>query len=205
MYEVMRKKLLLAIAFATGIWAYVLMFAAIPKPGMAVTPGAAPASTDDNIVALFSPSGGCTDALLEEMKKATQSIDIQIYNFTSQVIAQAVVDARNKGLRVRVVLDKSQRTDRNSAAAFLKSHGVAVFIDDQHAIAHNKVVLIDNKVILTGSFNFTKASEERNAENLLIMRDPRPKLLAGFVSNFEHHLGHSTPYVVPKETLNAER
>ena len=150
-----------------------------------------PASSDENIVALFSPSGGCTDALIDEINKATVSVDVQVYSFTSQVVAQALVDARDRGVRVRVVLDKSQRIDRSSSATLLKSHGVAVFIDEQHAIAHNKVVLIDGKVIVTGSFNFTKASEERNAENLLIMRAPKPKLLAGFVSNFEHHLGFS--------------
>ena len=44
-------------------------------------------------------------------------------------------------------------------------------IDDQHAIAHNKMMIIDNATIITGSFNFTKAAEERNAENLLVLKD----------------------------------
>lgn len=196
MYGVMRKKLLLAIAFAIGVWAYVLILAAAPKPGAAPAPNHEIAA-DDRIVAFFSPSGGCTDALINEIKSASLSLDIQAFTFTSPEIAQAVVDAQNRGVRVRVILDKSQRIDRNSSAAFLQKSGISVLIDDQHALAHNKVVLIDGKVIITGSFNFTRASEERNAENLLILRDVRPRLMDSYESNFEHHLSHSIPYGVP--------
>ncbi|HET6250397.1 MAG TPA: phospholipase D family protein [Tepidisphaeraceae bacterium] len=188
----MRKKLLLAIAFSLGIWAYLLVLAA-PRFGSASAsvnnPGA-----EDGINAFFSPNGGCTDAIVTELSKATKSIDVQAYSFTSPPLAQALVDANNRGVMVRIVLDKGQRTDHYSSATFFLNHHVPVYIDDQHAIAHNKIMLIDGKVLITGSFNFTRASEDRNAENLLIIHD-RPKLLAAYVGNFEHHFGHSIPMV----------
>ena len=100
-------------------------------------------------------------------------------------------------MRVRVVLDKSQRGERYSSATFLKNHGVAVWIDDGHAIAHNKVILIDGETVITGSFNFSKAAEERNAENLLII-EGRPDLASAYTANFEKHLGHAEAYTGPK-------
>jgi phosphatidylserine/phosphatidylglycerophosphate/cardiolipin synthase-like enzyme len=189
----MRKKLLLAIAFSLGIWAYVLTLAAVPRANTAAAPILDP---EEGIMALFSPSGGCTDALVAEINKSTKTLDIQAYTFTSAPIAQAVTMAYDRGVKIRILLDKSQRTDRNSVAAFFHSHHLLVYIDDQHGIAHNKVVLIDGKVLMTGSFNFTKSSEERNAENLLIIKG-RPKLVSAYQSNFDHHWSHSIPFGSP--------
>ncbi|HTR44450.1 MAG TPA: phospholipase D-like domain-containing protein, partial [Thermodesulfovibrionales bacterium] len=58
-----------------------------------------------------------------------------------------------------------------SAADFTFNMGIPTYIDAQHAIAHNKVMIIDKETVITGSFNFTKAAEERNAENLLILKN----------------------------------
>lgn len=65
-------------------------------------------------------------------------------------------------------------------------------IDSAHAIAHNKVMVIDTNVVMTGSFNFTKGAEERNAENLLVVKD---KTLADkYEENWKKHDAHSQPY-----------
>jgi phosphatidylserine/phosphatidylglycerophosphate/cardiolipin synthase-like enzyme len=69
-----------------------------------------------------------------------------------------------------VVLDKSQETEKYSSATFLANAGVPVRIDDDFAIAHNKIMILDEETVITGSFNFTKAAEERNAENVLVIR-----------------------------------
>jgi phosphatidylserine/phosphatidylglycerophosphate/cardiolipin synthase-like enzyme len=66
-------------------------------------------------------------------------------------------------------------------------------IDTNHAISHNKVMVIDGELVLTGSFNFTKAAQEKNAENLLIIRDPA--LAAQYTKNWDVHRQHSQPYV----------
>jgi phosphatidylserine/phosphatidylglycerophosphate/cardiolipin synthase-like enzyme len=94
---------------------------------------------------------------------------------------------------VAVVLDKSQETARYTSATYLHNHGVPTFIDDRHAIQHNKVMLIDARTIITGSFNFSRAAEERNAENLLIIRD-HPELMEAYLSDFRKHLEHSKRY-----------
>ncbi len=189
----MRKKLLLAIVFSLGIWSYMLVMAMPSRIGSAAIPPATdPARGDDGITALFSPSGGCTEAIVSEIGKAAQSLDIQAYVFTSPAISGAVLEANKRGVHIRIVLDKSQRSDHNSAATLLANRGIPVYVDDQHGIAHNKLILIDGKVLITGSFNFSKASEERNAENLLIIRN-HPKLMADYQANFERHQSHSVP------------
>ena len=125
---------------------------------------------NSRVAVFFSPKGGCTEAVVEELGKAHETVLVQAYSFTSAPIAKALVEAHQRGVRVEVLLDKSKRTERYSSATFLSHAGIATFIDGRHAIAHNKVMVIDAQIVLTGSFNFTKAAEERNAENLLVLR-----------------------------------
>ena len=91
-----------------------------------------------------------------------------------------------------MILDKSQRTEKYSSATFLQNVGIPTFIDDKHAIAHNKIMVIDGKTVTTGSFNFTKAAEESNAENLLVIRDA--DLAAKYAKSWQEQLAHSAPY-----------
>lgn len=95
-------------------------------------------------------------------------------------------------MKVETVLDKSNRTQKYSSADFLAHAGIPVRIDAAHAIAHNKIMVLDGKTVITGSFNFTKAAEERNAENLLVIRDG--KIAEQYVKNWRLHAGHSEEY-----------
>ena len=140
----------------------------------------------------FSPMGGATELVVDAIQRAQRSIHVQAYSFTSAPIARALVDASRRGVHVEVILDKSQRTERYSEADFLAHAGIPVAIDAAHAIAHNKVMIIDDDTVVTGSFNFTKAAEERNAENVLVIRDPA---MAGrYRANWIEHRRHSEPY-----------
>jgi phosphatidylserine/phosphatidylglycerophosphate/cardiolipin synthase-like enzyme len=141
----------------------------------------------------FSPNGGCTEAILKEINQAKTEILLQAYSFTSRPIAQALIRAQKRGVKISAVLDKSNRSHKYSAATFLKNLGISVLIDDQHAIAHNKIMIIDNRVVITGSFNFTAAAENKNAENLLIL-DDLPDLTRAYRENFQNHLRHAVSY-----------
>src|SRR5208282_96015 len=100
---------------------------------------------------------------------------------------------KKRSISIIAVLDKSQRTERYTAATFLANAGIPVYIDDKHAIAHNKIIIIDRSTLITGSFNFTKAAEDKNAENLLVIKGNQ-KLVDQYLRNFEEHKGHSEPY-----------
>ena len=141
----------------------------------------------------FSPHGGCTEAIVRELHKARSVILVQAYSFTSAPIAKALLEAHKRGVKVEVVLDKSQeKGDKYSSADFLLNSGIETKIDAQHSIAHNKVMVIDGEIVITGSFNFTRAAEERNAENLLVLYDR--KLAERYRKNWEEHARHSKAY-----------
>ena len=140
----------------------------------------------------FSPHGGCTEAVVEALGEAKSTVLVQAYSFTSAPIARALVDSRHRGVRVEVVLDKSQRTEKYSSATFVYNNGIPCFIDSQHAIAHNKIIIIDGRTVITGSFNFTKAAEDNNAENMLVIRDV--DLAAKYTQNWNAHRRHSDVY-----------
>jgi phosphatidylserine/phosphatidylglycerophosphate/cardiolipin synthase-like enzyme len=141
----------------------------------------------------FSPHGGCTEAIVKELNKAKTTVLVQAYPFTSAPIAKALLNAHKRGVKVEVILDKSQRTDKYSSATFFYNAGIPVKIDAVHAIAHNKIMIIDGETVITGSFNFTKAAEEKNAENLLVIRDR--KLAERYIKNWQEHDRHSEVYV----------
>ena len=141
----------------------------------------------------FSPDGGATQAIVRELDNATLEILVQAYSFTSAPIAKALVDAHKRGVAVMAILDKSQRTEKYSAATFLTNARIPTYIDDAHAIAHNKIIVIDKQTVITGSFNFTRAAEEKNAENLLIIRSK--DLARLYRENWQNHREHSAEYL----------
>ncbi len=141
----------------------------------------------------FSPKGGCTQAIVKELDKAKTSILIQAYSFTSAPIAKAFQGAHKRGVRVQAILDKSQRKEKYSSADFLAHAGIPTMIDAAHTIAHNKVMIIDGETVITGSFNFTRAAEEKNAENLLIIKDKA--MAEKYARNWRDHAGHSEAYI----------
>ncbi len=151
----------------------------------------------------FSPKGGCTEAVVEALGRSKSTVLVQAYSFTSAPIAKALVEAYRRGVKIEVVLDKSQRTEKYSSATFLYNYGIPCFIDDKHAIAHNKVMVIDGQTVITGSFNFTKAAEESNAENLLVIQDT--DMAARYAQNWQAHRQHSEPYTgLPSRTEQAK-
>jgi len=146
-----------------------------------------PQNTSVNVY--FSPNGGCTEAIVNEIEKAKTEILVHAYSFTSAPIAKALLIARKRNVNVQVILDKSRRKQRYSAYKFFQNQGIPVYIDSAHAIAHNKIIIIDQETIITGSFNFTKAAEEKNAENLLIIKSK--DLAKIYIENWKNHFDHS--------------
>jgi phosphatidylserine/phosphatidylglycerophosphate/cardiolipin synthase-like enzyme len=133
----------------------------------------------------FSPHGRCTEAIVRELDNARSEILMEAYSFTSKDIAAAILNAHKRGVHVEIILDKSNRSAKYSSGDFTSHMGITTYINAAYAIAHNKIMIIDREIVITGSFNFTKAAEEKNAENLLILRN---KDLAGlYLGNWDNH------------------
>lgn len=142
----------------------------------------------------FSPKGGCTSAIVNAINSARQEILAQAYSFTSEPISNALINAYKRKIKVEIILDKSQLTAKSSMLNYVVQSGIPTYIDSRHAIAHNKIMIIDRKTVITGSFNFTNSAEEKNAENLIII--PSNELAKIYIENFTKHKEHSIKYKI---------
>lgn len=141
----------------------------------------------------FSPGGKCTNKIIKETEAATREILVQMFLFTSASLRNALVKAQKRGINVEVILDKGeQKNQQYKTAKALSRGGVSVYTDDKHASAHNKIMIIDREIIITGSFNYTYPAESKNAENILIIRSG--ELAKIYADNWLNHRKHSRKY-----------
>ena len=145
----------------------------------------------------FTPGQDCTGVVVGQIDEASRTVRVQAYSFTSTPILSALKRAHDRGVDVRVIVDKSsagkQRSGSNyTAATYLTNAEVPVWVDTKVSIAHNKVIVIDEREVITGSFNFTRAADEKNAENLLILKSPA--LAKRYLDNWRAHQAHSDLY-----------
>lgn len=120
----------------------------------------------------FTPPADVAVAIVKAIDASEREVLVQAYGFTHNAIAQALVRAHARGVKVRVLLDKKSQTSNRFVITVLQDADIAVRQDGKHAIAHNKVMVIDQDVVITGSFNFTNSAATRNAENFLILKSP---------------------------------
>lgn len=162
-----------------------------PPPAAAANAlGQAPAADGVQVLYVgFTPPQGVAQNIVKAIDQAQSEVLVQAYGFTHNAIAQAVVRAHRRGLTVHVLLDqKSESTNRYVIGLFQEA-GVSMRMDGAHAIAHNKVIVIDAQVVVTGSFNFTNSAETRNAENVLILRGEG--LAKTYRDNWQQHWSHA--------------
>jgi phospholipase D len=134
---------------------------------------AALASANAVIQVRFSPGGHCTQFIKDTIAKAQKTILVQAYAFTSLPIADALIKAHQRGVAVHILVDRSQLTSKYAQVRHVAKQGIFIAVDKTPGIAHNKVMIIDDHYVLTGSFNWTKAAETINAENLLLINDTK--------------------------------
>ena len=119
----------------------------------------------------FTPPTGCAKVISNLISKAKESLYVQAYGITSNEIVDKLVAAHVRGVKVRVLLDKSNLSDKYSKMQQMIDSGIDVSIDKVSGIAHNKVIILDESKVITGSFNFTKSADTRNVENVIIVND----------------------------------
>ena len=142
----------------------------------------------------FPPPAGVAQHLVKAIDQAQTEVLVQAYGFTHNAIAQALVRAHQRGAKVQVLLDEKSDATNRYVIGLLHAAGIPIRLDGAHAIAHNKVMVIDSGhsdcAVITGSFNFTYAAQHRNAENALILRG-NPPLCEAYFRNWRHHQVHA--------------
>ncbi|MDP3372445.1 MAG: phospholipase D family protein [Candidatus Paracaedibacteraceae bacterium] len=146
-----------------------------------------------NCSVCFTPGQACLPLIIQALDHAQKSIHMQAYSLTSKPIANALLRAHQRGVSVTIIADKSQQRERHTQIKFLNNAGISVYIDHKPAIAHNKVILIDSETVISGSYNFSNAAENRNAENVLIIKSK--EIVALYQRNFKNRLLVSKPFI----------
>ena len=133
----------------------------------------------------FSPDGGVRDQIIRRINLSKQSIEIAVYSFTAADIAQALVDAHKRGVKIRIVRDRSQSGDKNDENSFLIENNIPVEIrtGKGRGIMHDKFAVFDNKEAFTGSYNWTNNAEHNNWENALFTDEK--KVVDAYEKEFE--------------------
>jgi hypothetical protein len=117
----------------------------------------------------FSPSGNCASVLIKWINHASKSVHVLIYSFTLDNVRDALVQAKKRGVDVKIVFDEEQARGQGSEYSNLKAAGVDVCIDTGSGLMHDKVAIIDGHIIITGSFNWSQAGNQENNENLIVV------------------------------------
>lgn len=120
--------------------------------------------------AFFCPQDQCEERAISAILEAEHSIDIAMYSFTSEKIAEALQEVEKRGVEVRIVADYLQSKSNYSVLEELKQKGIEVRIIFGRTM-HNKFMIVDSKLIETGSYNWTKNGNEKNAENIIFIFD----------------------------------
>lgn len=156
---------------------------------------------EGHIEVAFTPGDDAATLIVASIRGAREQILVQAYSFTHKGIAEALVAARQRGLDVRVIADHDQTYNiATSVVVDLARRGVPVWLDSEHAAAHDKVMVIDpgqaEATVITGSYNFTHAAQYRNAENLIVLRN-HADLARAYAENWHRHRQHARPLRPP--------
>lgn len=118
----------------------------------------------------FSPNGGAADYIIKFIDKTKHTLDVAVYSLTHDKIAEALIKAKDRGVKIRLLTDALQAKGANSDDELLELSGVNIRRDTQSGLMHHKFAISDNKALGFGSFNWTVNADTRNAENWNVCR-----------------------------------
>ncbi len=113
----------------------------------------------------FTPGPDCENNIILELNRASDSVDIAVYAITNRRIVDAVLDAHRRGVVVRVITDRTQFGGKKSLVTQLRNAGIPVATNKKHKIMHHKFAVFDARHVFSGSYNWTAAASNANAEN----------------------------------------
>lgn len=131
----------------------------------------------------FTHRGDCTETIVRAIRRARREILMQAQSFTCPVIAEALADARKRGVFVSILLDRSNEKQTYSELADLPQKGLLPLVSSQHLRLHDQVLIIDRDTVITGSFPFAPHNGKEHAANVLVLHG-QDELAAEYRRNF---------------------
>jgi phosphatidylserine/phosphatidylglycerophosphate/cardiolipin synthase-like enzyme len=181
--------------------ARILVFSALIGAPLAFgfTQSAAPAAADTaRVEVAFTPGDDISGLIVKRIGRANSRVQVQAYLFTDRAIANALLAARKRGVEVEIIGDAAQQQAGGLPfLAALQRAGARVYLNGTLAASHNKIVIVDGgggaATVITGSYNFTRAAQSKNAENVVVISGNHA-VTDRFVDNFEQHRRQSNPW-----------
>ncbi len=126
---------------------------------------------NSEIEVYFSPKDNTSNRIIELIKSAKTYIYIPTFLITHNKIAQELIIAKQRGVDVRIIIDANSTSTRNTKHAILRKSGVLLKTENYAGKLHSKTMIIDDKYLISGSMNFSNSGENKNDENLLVIKD----------------------------------
>ncbi|GAN75941.1 phospholipase D-like domain-containing protein [Acidisphaera rubrifaciens] len=160
---------------------------------LVVAPVARAFAVPADVTVCFTAGEPCLGRILAAIDAARSEIRMQAYAFTSRPILAALIAAARRGVDVRLLLDASALHDRGGRAASAAAAGLVVLVDAPDGLAHIKAIIIDRHLVIGGSYNYTRAAERRNVEDVTFI-DSSP-IAADFLRDWNARAAVATPFV----------
>jgi phosphatidylserine/phosphatidylglycerophosphate/cardiolipin synthase-like enzyme len=148
------------------------------------------------IQSFFSPGPNCLNHITALIRSASEKIDICVFTISDDRIRDAINNAWNRGIDIRIITDNYKVFDEGSDIEFLYNCGITIKVDETENHMHHKFMIVDNLTVLTGSYNWTRSAEKYNSENVVSMINKN--LAYHFISEFEHLWEICTEYSTDK-------
>ena len=133
--------------------------------------------------AYFAPQDNCPHRLITLLSGCRKSADICVFTITDDSVTEAIMQAQDRGAKVRIVSDDHKSNDPGSDIRRLKKRGLAVRVDPTPHHMHHKFAVIDEETLVTGSYNWTRSASQGNFENLVLLTEPH--LVEAFSTEFD--------------------
>lgn len=177
---------LLLIVFGIGVFAGQYYFPSF------IAPSSSPASFS-GIQTAFCPSLECESLPISVINQSQTRVWVAMYSFTNENLAHTLIEAKQRGVDVRVIVEKQQAGGQYSQHQELAAAGIAVKIDTNPQLMHHKFAVVDSDILINGSMNWTGNGVGENNENELVIHSP--ELNQKFATEFEKVWDESVSFV----------
>lgn len=130
-------------------------------------------SKDSRAEAFFSPDDDCARQISGMLRTVRSSVEICVFTITDDRISESIIDAHDRGIKIRIISDDDKALDAGSDISRLDRKGIPLRVDRTRFHMHHKFAIFDRQTLLTGSYNWTRSANDHNEENFLITGDAR--------------------------------
>lgn len=133
----------------------------------------------------FSPGPDCQNAIIQQINTSNKTIDAAVYSITNADIVAALKNAHDRGIKIRILTDRTQAGNQKSLVRNMRNYGIDVRVHSKHRIEHNKFAIFDGNSLFTGSYNWTTNASAHNSENCIFL-DPDDPAIDSYQRRFNY-------------------